>query len=306
VTIPELRTQIAALRLHPVTTRVGTISKPEGARLLSESEADALVAQASRQPLVPTGDGTYEPLNYDQYLNDCEDRAEVAAGFIRGVKPDAVLGKIFISAEPGANVLSMFHDISWTYHVAPYVLVADASSPQGAIRVIDPAIDRERALSLDTWISSATSTADKRGGLLYVHAVGPFWWTYDSELRSPVDSRKEQTSCVQIELAQANLQFFSENRFHRISLLSRARVKSLDVDTGEVTFQDEDGTYGVYAARRDVVRKLKPAMESNQYVTVRLQRLYAPGKNSAFVLARNIWKFLNNDLKTILDVTVKQ
>lgn len=94
-----------------------------------------------------------EPMQYSQIINDCQNRAEVAAALILDDHPGWVVGKAFI----GPRLSTANGLVKWGFHVAPYVL-----GENNHIFIVDPAFDRTAGIEFSTWVSHALQGKEEK------------------------------------------------------------------------------------------------------------------------------------------------
>lgn len=168
---PHANLRDLARRQFAVHSRLGAIDirvlgLPQAGSLTIdslESDPSAMIGEVvgriqATDMLRDTTGGAARALDYDQFRNDCEDRAHVAAAFVLEHYPRKQVGKIFV-----ANNLAIFGGIiRWTYHVAPWIAVHDKEGRIIDGLVLDPAFDKEKGLTFAQWVQKATSaTSDE-------------------------------------------------------------------------------------------------------------------------------------------------
>lgn len=267
--------------------------EPSGKRAVAgRAEADSLVAELYHAHVVKKG-RWFIPMDYKQFRNDCEDRAEVGVGFLVGAHPDLEVGKIFVSGK-----LSLFNEITWGYHVAPLIVERISNEVSGAW-VLDPAMDSQRALSISEWIETASSTSPADTELT-VHVASPRSWNFVyGDANSPAHAApptEPARFCADVETARGNLEQFARRSPSRVTILTHVKVGDLD-PRGFVTLQGVHNKYGPFAVRIDVMRALEEFKKSGQYVNTRRQRLYTDSRFG------NFWRYMSGGLETLYEVS---
>ncbi len=258
----------------------------------SRNEADRLVEQLAHARVVKKGKSLI-PMDYKQFRNDCEDRAEVGVGVLLDSHPTLEIGKVFVSGK-----LSVFNELTWGYHVAP-VVVERTADKVSDIWVLDPAIDAQHALTIRDWIAVASSTSPD-GTELTVHIASPGSWNFVyGTSTAPAHSGPASFGdkfCAEVDAAKANLERFARRSPARVNLLTHVKVGSLD-PRGFVILQGLHRRYGPYAVRLDVMRELQKLQSLEQYVNTKRQRLYTDSRFG------NFWRFMTGGLETVFEVS---
>jgi hypothetical protein len=127
------------------------------------------------------------PLQYTQFQNDCEYRAQMVVSLLATEHPSWVVGKVFVTG--GLSVGT----VGWGYHVAPFVI-----SEGHHVRILDPAINEAGSLPIKDWLSYIGATSQT---LTHVFFTSVF------QLEPPANSTKLHKTPVLVNDAPGSSDF---------------------------------------------------------------------------------------------------
>lgn len=254
--VQELRT-IAEAAVTPIgidAKRVfveggASIAQGAGVSLPDEKSVDQAVSELSFARLLDD-----RRLQYSQILNDCEDRAAVAAAYLLAMRPGWVVGKVFVRGDGALSTAGEL--VHWAYHVAPFVVVEDGGVR--TLRVIDPAFQKAAGLGLAEWLKHFADASKVTVLLRPVTALNNL----------PVQGEDDRPFCKQTEGALQRLRDYLYDDESSAKEWSRSRMKVVRIEGARVWFEKKGDKTGWFLANDADLPTLTKAKQSGAEVDI--------------------------------------
>lgn len=227
---------------------------------------------AAMKELIDAKLAANQPLDYNQIVNECEDRAHVGAAYLLYEHRTWNVGKIFVRGSLDA----VDKHIGWGYHVAPYVVVRSMGDYPFDIVVVDPAFDNIASLEATDWLRQAKG---KKGRIDNVVLRPAEAWQNEA-----TQHERETPYCKEVEEAKGELEEFAFHYGEQTRLHVNLVVVRLDRQSHYVWFKRPNGSVtGYFVYRERALPSLEYSLKQGSAVDIQYERIQYTGGWDRFV-----------------------
>lgn len=208
------------------------------------------------------------PLTWAQILNDCEDRAVVAAAWLlrRESSRGWAVGKVFVRGSL-ATAGDLIH---WRYHVAPYV-IAEGAGRNPEVLVIDPAFRPDEGIPLQDWIRLTLGRTPPDRVIVEFRSATAFHVTPNQLIDNMAIDEQQRTALHNLRVFRAahpETDSVGTRRCLRVDSLSDEPTRAWFIDT----HRNNERT-NWYFANAQVAARLRAFKEERALISIEYQRV---------------------------------